>query len=183
MCRIHILIIRIWVLSCTLYFSNAIAEKIPEYSHETIQKISQKLQTHANETINTIQSQTVSAPLPPSEPSLGIFPITSHLLTPAVDQPVLYIPLLRQSIFLIGTDELSVRWLQQNITKLQAIHATGFLVQVQSQQEAEQVIKLSADLPLIPMSGDSFAQQWNIAHYPVLLMPAQKETKPPNPSH
>jgi integrating conjugative element protein (TIGR03765 family) len=169
--HIHILIIRVWVLSCTLYLSNAIADEIPEYSHETIQKISQKLQAHANETIKNLQPQTISAPLPPSEPSLGIFPVASHLLTPAIDQPTLYIPSLRQSLFLMGTDEISMRWLQQNITKLQAIHATGFLVQVQSQQEAEEVIKLSADLLLIPISGDSFAKQWGISHYPLLVLP------------
>jgi integrating conjugative element protein (TIGR03765 family) len=142
---------------------------------EVQQKASQLKQKAVN-TIQNLQSiletSLLNAATLPTQVDFSPYPINSTLLSPALpSHEVVIVEHLMQPIFLVGADNFSIVWLQQYIGQLQALHATGFLVQAQSAQDADPIIKLTAQLPLVPLSGDIFAKQWGITHYPVLLMP------------
>ncbi len=99
-----------------------------------------------------------------------IYPIHSTKLTPGkiIAQMPLYLN-LKQPIFLVGNDDFSYQWLAKNAVQLQKIHAIGFLVEAQSEQDYQQIKNLIGDIPLIPLSADAFAVAWHLNHYPVLI--------------
>lgn len=98
------------------------------------------------------------------------FPITTPSLTLGkVKTRHVHIPELTQPLFLLGSDATSLAWLNQYADRLKALHAVGFLIQVNSKQEWQRVQKLARGLSIIPSSGDVFAKRFAVQHYPLLI--------------
>jgi integrating conjugative element protein (TIGR03765 family) len=154
-----------------LYTVITMADNSAHYSNELLQEKFQALQAYTTQTINELQATATTTVLPaPDHAHLDLFPIQSTLLTPGdVTARTMNLPRLVQPIFLMGSDNLSQSWLKQNIDKLVALHAIGFLVQANSESDFEMMKELAGDLTLIPMNADAFAKQWNLQHYPVLI--------------
>ena len=74
-----------------------------------------------------------------------------------------------QAIFLIGADNTSAQWLQQNQEKLITLNATGLVVNVQTLSELNQLRDIVPELRILPTPGDDLAERIGIAHYPVLI--------------
>jgi integrating conjugative element protein (TIGR03765 family) len=72
-------------------------------------------------------------------------------------------------MFLLGDDERSRAWLRSHVETLRALHAVGFVVQVDSEAALQSLRQLAADLTLTPASGDDLAQRLGLTHYPVLI--------------
>jgi integrating conjugative element protein (TIGR03765 family) len=49
------------------------------------------------------------------------------------------------------------------------LHAIGMLVQAETEADLETVTAAAGGLPLIPASGEAFAAELQIRHYPVLI--------------
>jgi integrating conjugative element protein (TIGR03765 family) len=56
-----------------------------------------------------------------------------------------------------------------NRERLRQLNAIGMLVQAENNSELEAVVAAAQGLPLIPASGEAFAAELPIRHYPVLL--------------
>ncbi|MGH8490096.1 MAG: PFL_4695 family integrating conjugative element protein [Gammaproteobacteria bacterium] len=74
-----------------------------------------------------------------------------------------------QPLFLVGADPESLRWLDANRERLKQLNAAGMLVQAENESELEAVMAAAHGLPLIPASGEAFAQPLGLTHYPVLI--------------
>jgi integrating conjugative element protein (TIGR03765 family) len=75
---------------------------------------------------------------------------------------------LPQPIFIIGSDEKSLNWLDKYHSRLKKIKAIGFIVNLKNSDEYKK-ISGKYKLPLFPINGDAFADKFNIHHYPVLI--------------
>jgi integrating conjugative element protein (TIGR03765 family) len=97
--------------------------------------------------------------LPIRSPSLTPGPIEAHRRPTRLMQP----------LFLVGADPESLRWLDANRERPQQLGAVGMLVQAETEAELKTVTEAAHGLPLIPASGEAFAERLGVAHYPVLI--------------
>ena len=74
-----------------------------------------------------------------------------------------------QPLFLVGADPESLRWLDANRERLRQLGAVGMLVQAENESELKAVTEAAHGLPLIPASGEAFAEPLGLSHYPVLI--------------
>ncbi len=96
-------------------------------------------------------------------------PIRSPSLTPGPIEARRIPTRLTQPLFLVGADPESLRWLDANRERLQQLGAVGMLVQAETEAELKAVTEAAQGLPLIPASGEAFAQPLGLTHYPVLI--------------
>ncbi len=113
----------------------------------------------------------ISSIKPPEQiKPIKLFPITTPSMTPGtVNATAKSLPYLKRPLFLIGSDELSQQWLQQQREQLLQLNAVGLLIEVKDKPTAEAIQKLADGLPIIPSSAESFAPQLGLTHYPVLV--------------
>ena len=71
--------------------------------------------------------------------------------------------------FLVGSDELSLRWLAANAKTLREVGAVGLLVQADTQEDIRRVAAAARGLSITPGSGSDLARVLGIRHYPVLI--------------
>lgn len=71
-------------------------------------------------------------------------------------------------VYLVGTDEMSIAWLNHNKARLKQINATGLLVNVKNDADYEYFVAATG-LNLSPISGDAIARKFSIKHYPILI--------------
>lgn len=101
---------------------------------------------------------------------IELFPITTPSMTPGiVNATSKSLPYLKRPLFLIGSDDLSRQWLQQQRESLLQLNAVGLLIEVNDKPTAEAIQKLGDGLPIVPSSAESFAPQLGLTHYPVLV--------------
>lgn len=96
-------------------------------------------------------------------------PVHTPELTPgAVMARTLNLPGM-PPIFIIGDDPLSIQWLAQRGAELKRLNATGFVVNVRSQ---ERLKDLQSQLPaneMVPVSGSDLARRLQLTHYPLII--------------
>nr|WP_159465761.1 integrating conjugative element protein [Scandinavium goeteborgense] len=115
-------------------------------------------------------SPVMVAPRPSGEAAM--LPVSTPELTPGrVTARPLKLPGIG-SLFLIGDDALSRRWLIDNRDRLQKMSAAGMIVNVQSQQGVASLRELVPGITLAPASGSSLARRLQLSHYPVLITDA-----------
>lgn len=101
-----------------------------------------------------------------------VFPIEPELIKPVVlpgTQIIKELPALPQPLFVIGTDEYSVRWLNANKAVLEQYGASGVLTKARNQTEWEYMQQLAAPLQLWPMNADALADQLGVPGYPIMI--------------
>lgn len=107
--------------------------------------------------------------IPSTLTEADILPIVSHRLSVGKVESVSMDLLGMQPIFLIGADNTSVLWLQQNAQRLVEMGATGLVINVKTIDELNTLREVVPALPLIPTPGDDLAARLRLQHYPVLL--------------
>lgn len=110
-------------------------------------------------------------PVPPvPDTSHGIFPLSSPKLSlGVVPKTERYSPNLSAPIFIVGCDPVSLQWLQKNKAILTQNHAVGWVVEAPTAEAFAAVKKVVGDLLLFPVNGTAAMNQFQIAHYPVLI--------------
>lgn len=97
-------------------------------------------------------------------------PVKTDNMTPGIVKPhKISMPYLPAKVFLVGSDQLSQRWLKLHKTQLVKMKAVGLLVQVKNETELQEMQTLAKPLPLIPVSGEQVGKRLNLKHYPVLI--------------
>jgi integrating conjugative element protein (TIGR03765 family) len=71
--------------------------------------------------------------------------------------------------FIIGSDDLSLRWLQSHRAALQRLGAVGMLVQAETEADVRRVAERAQGLPMTLGSASDIAQALGITRYPVLI--------------
>ncbi len=72
-------------------------------------------------------------------------------------------------IFLIGADDVSMQWLEENADKLQKIGAVGLVINVNTMEELQKLKNLTPQLQLLPTPADTLAERLGISSYPLLI--------------
>lgn len=76
---------------------------------------------------------------------------------------------LHPSFFVMGYDKYSVHWANANKTQLLNASAKGFVVNVESAAQLEQLRSILKPLSLIAAPGSSFMEFWGVEHYPFFV--------------
>lgn len=99
----------------------------------------------------------------------SVLPIRTPELSPGVlEARSLSMPGMR-SIFLIGDDERSRRWLALRRDQLIQLNAVGYVVNIASESAWNDLQSQANGLELLPVSGSDLAVRLGISHYPVLI--------------
>ncbi len=99
----------------------------------------------------------------------SVLPIRTPELSPGpLEVRSLSMPGMR-SIFLIGDDDLSRRWLALRRDQLIQLNAVGYVVNITSGAAWNDLQAQAAGLELLPVSGSDLAVRLGISHYPVLI--------------
>ncbi len=116
----------------------------------------------------------------PPEPSLSVagfgLPVRSPSLTPGLVARR-SVPALEgkmggaRPLFIVGADQWSLQWLEQNRDHLEAMNAAGMVVAVENEQELAMLRLAATGLDPIAASGEVLAQELGLEHYPVLIAP------------
>lgn len=107
--------------------------------------------------------------LPQTITEADMLPVVSHRLTPGKVQPMSLELVGMSPIFLVGTDDISRKWLVQHYNALLASHAVGLVVNVTTLEELESLRHLAPNIPLLPTPADDFSKRLKLAHYPALI--------------
>jgi len=80
-------------------------------------------------------------------------------------------PFMTRPLFLIGTDRLSQQWLIQNRGRLSELNAAGMIIQADTTEELQAIVRISNgyNLQIMPASASEIAQQLGLKRYPVLI--------------
>lgn len=101
------------------------------------------------------------------------FPIQSANMQPGIMKGYRFDkPKTLQPFALIGTDALSIRWLQFRHEKLVELKAPIYVVQADSFEVIQSLASEFAPLKFVPSSGDGIATELNVASYPFLVTSA-----------
>ncbi|HGK3860779.1 TPA: integrating conjugative element protein [Klebsiella pneumoniae] len=99
----------------------------------------------------------------------SVLPIRTPELSPGpLEARSLSMPGMR-SIFLIGDDDLSRRWLSLRRDRLIQLNAVGYVVNVASKAAWDDLQHQANGLELLPVSGSDLAVRLGISHYLVLI--------------
>lgn len=112
-----------------------------------------------------------NAPLPlPAEVSPAmVLPVRTPEMTPALFDPrQVSLPGIG-ALYLVGDDPLSREWLARHADKLNAMHAAGMVVNVESDVALQEIRQLAQGGILSPMPGTDLANRLQLNHYPVLI--------------
>ncbi len=99
----------------------------------------------------------------------ALFPIITPSLSPG-DVALSRMPLaITSPICIVGDDARSMRWLRARSTRLLKVDAVCFAVNVKNERRWRVLLEAAAGVPLSPVPGDTFATQFGLTHYPVVI--------------
>lgn len=73
-------------------------------------------------------------------------------------------------LFLIGSDALSLHWLESRRAELQRLGAVGMLIQAETEADVRAVAQAAQGLPITLGSASDIARTLGISRYPVLIV-------------
>lgn len=158
---------KVKVLLLSLYMSHfawADLTVIADFGGESAVRFYESLQPEHDENAPNYPNS-----IPASVSEADILPIVSHKLSPGIIETKPFNLTGMQAIFLIGADNTSAKWLQENQEKLITLNATGLVVNVRNLSELNQLREIVPDLRMFPTPGDDLAERIGIAHYPALI--------------
>ncbi len=107
-------------------------------------------------------------------PPITVFPLRFPISTPGlrpgrVKARALSLPHFSTPVFLIGSDDISQRWLRNTADKLKALGAVGVLVQADTAADWQRIKRVGQGLDIQAMSGQVIAESLGLRFYPVLI--------------
>lgn len=128
----------------------------------------------------TLSTEPSSLSVPPTQPNLSVIQnvlpvhtpemrpgrLDGYPLDPAIAERLRRLP---RSLFLIGADQRSQKWLLRYRDQLKTLGAVGMLIEVETETDLQAMIDLGEGLPIVPASASELAQALGLTHYPVLI--------------
>ncbi len=116
---------------------------------------------------STLGPADLSTLLPVQSPGLQVGDIAGRQLAPSV------LARLAQGnprpFFLVGSDEVSLRWLAHHRNTLQSLGAVGMLVQADTAEDVRSAVAAAQGVPMTLGAGDDLARALGIDRYPILI--------------
>jgi len=109
---------------------------------------------------------TQTAPLPESVELTRVYQKSN--LTPGPVTPVKISQNLGWSFFVIGDDDFSLQWLEDNVDRLNEIDAIGFALNIKSKDSLKRIGDYLGK-PLLVADVDDLASHFGVKHYPFLI--------------
>lgn len=101
---------------------------------------------------------------PISTPSMSVGPVTAEEAERFDPTHVQF------SFFVVGYDQVSIRWLQDNVDALERNYAIGLVVNVDTPEQLQALYNVTDNrLVLTPASGETLAQSVHLNHYPAYI--------------
>ena len=98
------------------------------------------------------------------------FPMRSRVQPGVLNAPVRLQGTTPVPLFILGADELSLRWFERNKQYLLSVRATGYAANIESQAQLNQLNARLTPLSAVPIPLDEPAKQLGIPVYPVLII-------------
>lgn len=105
----------------------------------------------------------------PQKP-INPFPMLTKVQPGVLQAPVRLAARTPKPLFIVGADELSLRWFERNKQYLLSVQATGYAVNIVSENQLLQLSNRLAPLQAVPLPLDEAAQKLGIPVYPVLII-------------
>ena len=94
-------------------------------------------------------------------------PAQSTAVAGPVSRHRIYFPGFSYSLFIVGDDPLSRKWLSEHAEILKKIQAIGFVTNIQT-HEAYEALQALAGVPLLPANVDDLLAVLKTDHYPLI---------------
>lgn len=107
--------------------------------------------------------------VPQSIPEAQMLPVVSHKWRVGTVVPQKLELLGAMPLFLVGVDDVSKDWLQQNRDKLIELNATGLVINVNTEAELADIRQIIPELTLMPSPADALSDRLGINFYPVII--------------
>lgn len=100
-----------------------------------------------------------------------LFPLTTEQLSPLhiSSRQDIYLSTLPAPICIIGTDNLSFRWVRKNAVILKKVGAVCLLVSAPDVDKARLILNALNEVPMHLAHGDKLSDYFDFNHYPVLI--------------
>lgn len=116
------------------------------------------------------QTKPKTQPLISGTANFSVLPVRTPSMHPGrVESRKITFPYLQLPLFIVGSDDLSKRWLQENRAQLKALQAVGMLVQAETERDLNDIKAIADGLWISPASGESIAASLDLHRYPVLI--------------
>nr|WP_155971193.1 integrating conjugative element protein [Xenorhabdus nematophila] len=155
----------LYAVSCTTF---AELEVVADFGGESTAYYFDAINNESNEWSESSIDKTV-----PERLSFEIvLPIKTPEMAPGIVQDrLLNLPGIG-ALFLIGDDELSRTWLNQNADKLKKLNAVGMVINVDNAGSFYELRQFYEGGVISPISGSDLAVRLQLTHYPVLITEA-----------
>lgn len=100
-----------------------------------------------------------------------VFPLTTSL-KPGKQPELKFneeLPAQFQSFFVVGADELSVRWLNHRKSDLVKFTKLGYVVHASTEQEFLKLKELFPEFTFVPATGDFFTERLGVTAFPFFI--------------
>lgn len=105
-----------------------------------------------------------------STPDIERFvPVHTQRLQVGTFDPIRRSTGVSRPFFLLGTDAVSLAWLERNRSRLVALDAFGLVVEAPSLDAYRSVVEAGDGLLIRPVSGELIAEHLRLKYYPVLV--------------
>ncbi|CDL79980.1 integrating conjugative element protein [Xenorhabdus cabanillasii] len=152
----------LYAISCTIF---AELEVVADFGGEST--------AYYFDAINNESNEWSEPPIDKAVPERPSFEMALPIKTPEMDPGIVQDRLLNLpgigALFLVGDDELSRTWLNQNADKLKALNAVGMAINVENTDSFYKLKLLYKEGVISPISGSDLAIRLQLTHYPVLI--------------
>ncbi len=107
--------------------------------------------------------------IPALQSHAKVLPLTTTM-TETLFTPYSLTKKLPTPLFIIGSDERSLAWLDVNKKQLEGLHATGLIVEASTTADLKHVHEIAAPLTVTLAQGDLIEKNYGIEHYPALIV-------------
>lgn len=115
------------------------------------------------------QESSNDMPSPPPQP-ISPFPVRTRVKPGVLQAPVRLAANTPTPFFIVGFDELSLRWFERNKQYLLSLKAVGYATNIDSAQQMDQLNVRLTPLQAFPLPLDEAAEKLGIPVYPVLII-------------
>lgn len=105
----------------------------------------------------------------PSDPTIWL-PLKTTKMTPGFIKEDIHVNYhMDEPVCIVGSDEVSRRWIVRMVEQLKKMNATCWIVQANDIHDYSDIDTLLNGVLLMPAEGDAIADFFHITHYPVII--------------
>ncbi|MGR5347476.1 PFL_4695 family integrating conjugative element protein [Vibrio mediterranei] len=160
------------VIAVDLNKSTPLSELVSTEDEQNAEEMA--FEAKRNEMVNRIQRGETSPEIVKKEMFEAMFPVRTNLkpaLLPSREIKLTEEAKMRfsQPMVVIGTDKLSVAWLQANLNEVRRMGASVIVTQVETPQDFTALRDMVQGVPMIPLNAEHMLKEIGLSTYPIML--------------